>query len=129
MLVMDQKETIESYLKSLPKQEELTLSRLRKQISSVSPNMEERLSRGVPFFYYLGKRVVGYRFSKKHLSFFIMEGKVLKELDHLLKDLSYSSTVIYFSTEKPLPASLIKTLVKARLAEITAKIKPSDSLR
>lgn len=55
-----------------------------------------------------------------------MEGSVLKNLNHLLKDHSYSSTVIHFSIDKPLPTSLIKTLVKARLSEIDSKIKPAD---
>lgn len=34
----------------------------------IAPTMEERLSRGVPFFYYKGKRAVGFRSSKTHLS-------------------------------------------------------------
>ncbi|TGL72112.1 DUF1801 domain-containing protein [Leptospira jelokensis] len=73
---------VERYLNQLPEKEKKVLSKLREQILAISPNMEERLSRGVPFFYHLGKRCVGFRFSKNHLSFFIMEGKVLKNLNH-----------------------------------------------
>ncbi|TGL54051.1 hypothetical protein EHQ59_07605 [Leptospira kemamanensis] len=62
----------------------------------MSPNTEERSSRGVPFFYDSGKMVVGYRFSKELLPFFIMKGNVLMNLNHHLKDHSASSTVTHF---------------------------------
>ena len=116
--VMRKSNEIEKYLNGLVVEERKALSELRNQILGIIPEVEERLSRGVPFFYYKGKRAVGFRASKTHLSFFIMEGKVLKELHKEISGLDYSSTVIRFSAENPIPEKIIAKLVKARIQEI-----------
>lgn len=94
------------------------LESLRQQIASLMPIATQRLSRGVPFFYYKGKRAVGFRASKGYLSFFIMEGHVLKNMKHVLHDYKNSSTVVWFTPDKPLPKALVEKLVKARVTEI-----------
>lgn len=107
-----------AYLNGLSSAERRVLGAMRKQILQLVPELEERLSRGVPFFYYRGKRAVGFRSSKTHLSFFIMEGNVLNNLRDEIADFDNSSTVIRFTPEKPLPEKLLKQLVLARIAEI-----------
>jgi uncharacterized protein YdhG (YjbR/CyaY superfamily) len=106
------------YLEKLPIQEKEALATIRNQILGLVPEMEERLSRGVPFFYYKGKRAVGFRSSKTHLSFFIMEGNVMKDLEKEIAHLDISSTVIRFKTDNPLPEKIIEILVLARVKEI-----------
>jgi uncharacterized protein YdhG (YjbR/CyaY superfamily) len=106
------------YLEKLPIQEKEALATIRNQILELVPEMEERLSRGVPFFYYKGKRAVGFRLSKTHLSFFIMEGKVMKDLEKEIAHLDYSNTVIRFNADHPIPSKIIEKLVLARVKEI-----------
>lgn len=115
---MNKRDEVVHYLNSLPTEERKTLSEIREQILKLIPNIEERLSRGVPFFYYKGKRAVGFRSSKTHLSFFIMEGNVLKDLRNELVKYDVSSTVVRFSVKNPLTKSIIKRLVLARIEEI-----------
>lgn len=110
--------TVTQYLSGLPKKEREALETVRKKILSLMPEAEERLSRGVPFFYYRGKRAVGFRSSKTHLSFFIMEGKVLNSHRLEISDYDNSQTVIKFSPDKPLDQEIIEKLVRARMAEI-----------
>ena len=112
------KSDVVAYFNGLSSAERRVLGAMRKQILQLVPELEERLSRGVPFFYYRSKRAVGYRASKNHLSFFIMEGKVLHNLRDEIADFDNSSTVIRFTAEKPLPEKLVKQLVCARIAEI-----------
>jgi uncharacterized protein YdhG (YjbR/CyaY superfamily) len=114
---------VQAYLSKLPLDEQKALGALRELILQVAPSMEERLSRGVPFFYYKGKRAVGFRSSKTHLSFFIMEGNVLKELQKEIAHLNFSSTVIRFTPENPLPKQIVVRLVRARIEEIESQIK------
>lgn len=113
---------VSQYLTALPQKEREALEALRKKILALMPEAEERLSRGVPFFYYKGKRAVGFRASKTHLSFFIMEGKVLDTHRKELADYDNSSTVIKFSPGNPIDKDLIKKLVQARMAEIESKL-------
>jgi uncharacterized protein YdhG (YjbR/CyaY superfamily) len=115
---MNKKDEVVHYLNSLPTEEKKTLSEIRGQILQLIPSIEERLCRSVPFFYYKGKRVVGFRSTKTHLSFFIMEGNVLKDLRNELEKYNLSSTVVRFSVEKPLTKSIIKRLVLTRIEEI-----------
>lgn len=107
-----------NYLDNLPIEEKEALQNLRNQILNISPLFEERLSRGVPFFYYKGKRAIGFRSTKKKLSFFIMQGNVLKTMKQDFIDYQSSSTVIWFTPEKPLTKNLLEKLVLARINEI-----------
>lgn len=115
---MDGKKDVLSYLDDLPLEEKAALQNLRNQILNIIPNFEEHLSRGVPFFYYKGKRAVGFRSSKKHLSFFIMEGNVLNTLRNEFSAFKNGPTIIQFTPENPLPKDLISKLVRARISEI-----------
>lgn len=119
---MNSKNVVLDYLEKLPTYEKEVLATLRNQILQLVPEMEERLSRGVPFFYYKGKRAVGFRSSKKHFSFFIMEGKVMKAMQQEIAHLDYSNTVIRFSAEQPIPKKIIEKLVLTRVKEIDNSI-------
>ncbi len=122
---MTNKNLVLNYLSKIPENEKEVLIELRMHILQLVPTMEERLSRSVPFFYYKGKRAIGFRSSKTHLSFFIMEGKVLKELRKEITHLDVSSTVIRFSVERPIPLEIVKKLVMARVQEIENQIAGS----
>lgn len=115
---MNKTDEVLAYLKSLSPKDSAILGALRELIQNLVPSAEERLSRGVPFFYYCGKRAVGFRSSKNHLSFFIMEGNVMDNLRNDLADFETSSTVIRFTADKPVPEKLIAKLVLARIQEI-----------
>lgn len=123
---------VTKYIATVAGDEQKALRFLRQQILQLLPGAEERLSRGVPFFYYRGKRAVGFRASKNHLSFFIMEGNVLNEMRKELTDFNNASTVVRFTADKPLPESLIEKLVLARMKEIdqkfgTRSLKPNTN--
>lgn len=111
-------ETVEDYLSTLPEPIRETLQALRTSIKSVAPGMEERLSSGAPFFWYRGRRAVGFGAAKSHLSFYIMHGDVLKTHRKDLADYGTSRTAVRFTQEKPLPTELVQKLVRARLEEI-----------
>jgi uncharacterized protein YdhG (YjbR/CyaY superfamily) len=106
------------YLNNLKPEEQNALEKIRGQVRFLLPDAEERLSRGVPFFYYQGKRVVGFRSTKTHLSFFIKDGHSMKNLKRDLGNYNHSKTVIRFTPQNALPEDLIKKLVIVRIKEI-----------
>lgn len=110
------------YIQNLTSSEAKALLKLRENLAALIPAHTEKLSRGVPFFYYRGKRAVGYRASKGHLSFFIMEGKVLQSFAAELKNWEHGPTVVRFQPNQPIPIGLLAPLVAARLAEIDAQM-------
>jgi hypothetical protein len=60
-LAMNKTEELNTYLKSLTQEEQSVLGAIRDHIMKLVPTMQERLSRGEPFFFYQGKRAVGFR--------------------------------------------------------------------
>jgi len=80
----------------------------------------EGISYGMPAFRYKGA-LVGYAAFKQHCSFFPMSGAILDTMPDELKNYQTSKGTIQFPMDKPLPAALVKKIVKARIAENEAK--------
>jgi uncharacterized protein YdhG (YjbR/CyaY superfamily) len=112
---------VDEYLKSVPKEMRATLEKLRKTIKSVAPKADEGISWGMPMYKQDGI-LVGFAAFKDHCSLFPGPAVIEAHKD-ALKKFSLSKGTIRFTTEEPLPPSLVKKLVKARIAENQAKRK------
>jgi uncharacterized protein YdhG (YjbR/CyaY superfamily) len=64
---------------------------------------------------------VGYAAFKEHCSFFPMSGRLVEEFADELKAYKTSKGTIQFPVDKPLPAALVKKMVKARVAQNETK--------
>lgn len=108
----------DAYLARLSPEKRATLEKIRKAIRAAAPKAQEGMSYGVPAFIQ-GKPIAGYTASAKHCSYFPMSGSVIATLKDDLGGYDTSKGAIRFPIGKPLPAALIRKLVKARLAEVT----------
>jgi len=111
--------TIDEYLETLPEKERIVLYKLRKVIKSVAPKAEELISYGMPAFRYYGMLVYFAAF-KNHCSFFPGSSSIIKLYDEL-KSFKTSKGTIQFTTDKPLPVTIVKKIVKARMEENEAR--------
>lgn len=94
-----------------------TLNKLRASIrSAVPPEATEGISYGMPAFKYKGSLVAFAAFSN-HCSLFPMSLAVMDAFKKELKAFDTTKGTIHFPMDKPLPAALVKKLVKARIAE------------
>lgn len=108
---------VEAYLAQVPEPARTTLEKLRATIRSVVPaETTEKLSYGMPAFHYKGG-LVAYAAFKKHCSFFPMQASLIGEMKDELKDYLTSKGTLQFPQDKPLPAALVRKMVKARIAE------------
>jgi len=108
---------VESYLAAVPEPARSTLQKVRAAIRAAAPaEASEGLSYGMPAFRYKGA-LVGYAAFKNHCSFFPMSATLLDDFKDELGTCRTSKGTIQFPMDKPLPAALIKKLVKARVAE------------
>jgi uncharacterized protein YdhG (YjbR/CyaY superfamily) len=64
---------------------------------------------------------VAYGAFKEHCSFFPMSGRVVEEFADELKGYKTAKGTIQFPMDKPLPAALVKKMVKARVAQNETK--------
>ena len=114
-------EAIEAYLAALPEPARTTLLKVRETIRSAAPaEVTEEMGYGVPAFR-AKELLAGYVARKKFCSYYPMSGRVIAKLADDLKTYETTSGAIHFGLDKPLPAALIRKLVKARMAEINAK--------
>lgn len=82
------------------------------------PGAEEAIKTRVPAIRYKGKTVVGFGAAKSHIALYVMFGEALDVLRHEFAGFDVSNKVVRFSPDRPLPAALIRKLVRYRLAEI-----------
>jgi uncharacterized protein YdhG (YjbR/CyaY superfamily) len=108
---------VDAYLARVPEPARTTLEKMRATIRSVVPKEStEGLSYGMPAFRYKGA-LVGYAAFKNHCSFFPMQASLIDELKDELKSYRTSKGTLQFPQDKPLPAALLKRMVKLRVAE------------
>jgi uncharacterized protein YdhG (YjbR/CyaY superfamily) len=118
-------QTIDDYLGSLTADKRAALSKLRRAIKAAAPKAEECISYQLPAFRLDGRVLVLFGASAKHCSFFPGSGTTVAAHANLLKGYDTSKGTIRFQPDKPLPAALVRKLVKARIAENAARRQKS----
>jgi len=112
--------SVEEYLEALPRQTRALLERLRKTIKAAAPEATEAISYPMPAFKDHGRSLVAYGAFKDHCSFFPMSTKVIDDHMDELRPFYAGKGTLRFTADKPLPAALIRKLVKERLAQNAA---------
>jgi uncharacterized protein YdhG (YjbR/CyaY superfamily) len=118
--------SVDMYLCALPNDKRVTLERLRKTIKSVVPDATEVISYRVPAFKYKGRQLVAFAAFKNHCSFFPMSLSVMEAHKRELRSYDTVKGTIHFPASKPLPATLVAKLVKARIAENEERAAKKD---
>lgn len=108
---------IEDNLSKLPDGQRQALLSLREVILSVMPDAEEVISYGVPMFKRNGKGVISMSAKKDYCSLHLMSPPLAKAMESELKKYLKGVT-LHFTPDNPLPVSLVKKIVKARLKEM-----------
>jgi uncharacterized protein YdhG (YjbR/CyaY superfamily) len=114
--------TVEEYLEAQPEPVRARLQELRALIKSIAPDATEVISYGVPGFK-LGSPLVGYGAAKEHIGLYVMDPSVLEAHAIDLAGYKTSKGSISLPIDKPIPAGLVTTIVKARVAGNEAKRK------
>jgi uncharacterized protein YdhG (YjbR/CyaY superfamily) len=111
------KNAVDEYLDGVPEPARSTLGKLRAAIRAAVPkDATEGISYGMPAFLYHGP-LIGYSASAKHCSLHPMNGSLVAQFAEELAGYSTSKGTIRFAVDNPLPAALVKKIVKTRLAE------------
>lgn len=112
--------SVDDYLAGVPEPARGTLNKIRATIRSAAPpEATEVISYGIPAFKHNGVLIWFAAFSN-HCSLF-PTAAVIEKFKNELKGFTISKGTIQFPTDKPLPAALVKKMVKARVAQIESK--------
>jgi uncharacterized protein YdhG (YjbR/CyaY superfamily) len=112
----DKPRNIDAYLVALPADKRAALERLRRIISAAAPDAEECISYRLPAFRLHGRWLVAFGAAARHCAFYPMSGATIESHRAELKGFDTSKGTIRFQPDSPLPAALVKKLVKARMA-------------
>lgn len=119
--------THSDYLAGLPADKRAVLEKLRRTIRAAAPRADECISYQLPAFRLDGKVLVLYGATTRHCSFFPGSGTAVDAHKGDLEGYNTSKGTIRFDVEKPLPASLVRKIVKYRIAENAARHQhPAD---
>jgi uncharacterized protein YdhG (YjbR/CyaY superfamily) len=113
-------QTIDEYLAPLSPEKRAALEKLRRDIKSAAPEAEECISYQMPAFRLGGRTLVYFGGAKNHCAFYAGAHPVEAHKDEL-RAYDTSKGTIRFPADRPLPAPLVRKLVKTRIAEYAAK--------
>jgi len=108
---------VDAFLAKVPADKRAALTRLRRTIQAAAPKATELINYGVPMFRLDGKNLVSYAAAATHCSFYVQSPAVIRAFAADLKDYKQGKGSIQFAADKPIPATLVTKLVKARIAE------------
>jgi uncharacterized protein YdhG (YjbR/CyaY superfamily) len=116
---------IDDYLAAVRADQRAALQKLRKVIRAAAPKAEECISYGLAAFRLDGKPLVGFGASTKHCALYPMSSATVQAHQDDLRGYDTSKGAIRFPADKPLPTTLVRKLVKARIAENKVRKKKS----
>jgi uncharacterized protein YdhG (YjbR/CyaY superfamily) len=108
--------SIDDYLSRLTTDKRAALEKLRRAIKAAAPGVEECISYQLPAFRHDGKIIVWFGAATNHCSFYPGAAPIAT---HAAELASYETSkgTIRFDPKEPLPATLVRKLVRSRIAE------------
>jgi uncharacterized protein YdhG (YjbR/CyaY superfamily) len=113
----DKPTTIDEYLAPLSADKRAALQKLRETIRAIVPNAQECISYQLPAFRLDGRVLVGFGAGANHCALYPWSGRTVAAHKDALAGYDTSKGTIRFAADRPLPAALVRMIVKARIAE------------
>lgn len=106
--------TVGEYLAPLPKEQRAALQKLRRAIKAAAPGVQECIAYGIPAYRLNGRFIVGFGAAVKHCAFY--PGAYPLEVHKAaVREYDLSKGTLRFPSGRPLPAALVRKLIKARI--------------
>ena len=118
--------TVDQYLSAFPSSTKVLLKKIRETVKEVAPQAEELISYNMPGFRWNGM-LVWYAAYKQHIGFYPTPSAI-KTFAQELSQFKTSKGAIQFPIDKPIPASLVKKIVKFRMKQNLDKLKAKKLL-
>ena len=105
--------TIDAYLTPLPADQRAALQRLRARIKAAAPGAVECIGYGLAGFKLDGQPLLYFGAATRHCALYgaLNAGRFAEEL----KGFKQSKGTIRFTPDRPIPAAVVKALVRARI--------------
>ena len=112
------KAQVAEYLAACPPKARTALKQVRAAIRAVAPKAEDAFSYRIPAFRLDGRVLVWYAAFTNHYSMFPIGPPLLRSLGKLAEGYETSKGTIRFPLDEKVPVTLVKKIVKARVAHL-----------
>ena len=112
----------DSYIAGFPKETQKLLQQLRATIKQAAPKAEEVISYGMPAYKQNGSPLVYFAGYAHHIGFY-PTGSGIAAFSKEIEKYKHSKGAVQFPLDKALPITLIKQMVKFKVAESAEKAK------
>jgi uncharacterized protein YdhG (YjbR/CyaY superfamily) len=112
--------SVGEYLGAVPEPARTALERLRATIRAAAPEATETISYQMPAFKDQGRFLVSFAAFKDHCSLFPASTAVMEALGDDIEPYLSGKGTLRFTSEHPIPAALVRKIVRARLQENAA---------
>jgi uncharacterized protein YdhG (YjbR/CyaY superfamily) len=112
------KSEIDKFFAKVEEPKRSTLEEMRSRILEVVPGAEQTIKYGMPAFLKDGWCFVCIAPFKNHINWSPYSSNVFVQLQDELAGYAVSKGSMQFAVDKPLPKTLVKRLIRVRLAEI-----------
>jgi uncharacterized protein YdhG (YjbR/CyaY superfamily) len=112
------KSEIDKFFAKVEEPKRSTLEEMRSRILEVVPGAEQTIKYGMPAFLKDGWCFVCIAPFKNHINWSPYSSNVFVQLQDELAGYAVSKGSMQFAVDKPLPKTLVKKLIRVRLAEI-----------
>jgi uncharacterized protein YdhG (YjbR/CyaY superfamily) len=119
--------TVDEYLNAIDPDKRAALEKLRATIRAAVPRGEECISYGLPCIRLDGRMLLHFGAAARHCSFY--PGGIVREFEDELSGFETSRGTIRFDPTHPLPASLVRRIIKALVARSSARAAAPASVR
>ncbi len=120
--------TVSEYLAAVPQPMRKALAAMRVAIREAAPKAEEKISYGIPT-YKLNGPLIHWAAFKNHASLIGVDKGLLKAFAADLALFKTAGSTIRFTAERPLPAALVKKIVKYRVVQNRQSQKKRETLK
>jgi uncharacterized protein YdhG (YjbR/CyaY superfamily) len=111
---------VDEYLAPLSADKRAALERLRRVIRSAAPNAEECIAYNIPTYRLDGRMLLSFGAAANHCALYA-GAHPIKALEAELKGFETSKGTIRFQPDRPLSDTLVRMIVKTRIAERGSK--------
>ncbi|HHY87664.1 MAG TPA: hypothetical protein GYA06_01915 [Chloroflexi bacterium] len=107
--------TVAEYIAQFPPEVQQILNTLRKMVNEIAPEAEERISYGMPGYYYHGP-LVYFAAHRNHIGFYPTPSGI-EAFEKELAEYRNAKGSVQFPYKKPMPYDLMRRIIEYRLAE------------